>query len=675
MVLPTVPRSTEKFYLETLEIWRMSIYGRLRACVARRLPLRRGGPSAEDGCLMTTRTYRPDRASSRREARSPVLASGEPLLWRECALYFAIAAAIDTFIGLHSFPSVLKGSLVNPDTYMRLDRLRDILAQHAPVDVVGRDAGGAGTVLHWSHLIDSMILLLAAPLSPVIGEDRALHAAALAFGPISIGLLVLAVVWALAPFTHRRWRWLAPLLAGISPAIVGFAVPGEVHHHIPVAAASVMTAGWALRSPLLGAPAGRVMGGWTAVAIWLTPESMPFTLAAYGGLGLFWLTHPENPLSGAALRWSGATFLFVIAAALAVDPPFAGYLSPQIERVSVVYLGLAAVLYLVSWTASRLDRQHLPQGRRSIIAILTAGVGFGLWFTAFPAVLAGPAGLLNKQDGRIFFGAISDMLPIRSPPAVGAFLMDGAIATIATAFFAIRERSPVWAFAALCATLTVLLGAWHRRFATYPEVVAVAMLPVVLSAFDLSLERRPGAAVITARLATVAAFLTFPLSLALGNLMAHQGPATAAGASCDPRTLQDVLAPYAGDIVLSDPSELPGAALLDQGPDGWLAVSSEYCCLPAAARRLAQRAIGDGAHHRARDRRVARPGLPTPGALIPRRRPAVGYPVGPTQRGRPAPLAHPTRYKSCLGFFPLPHQGTQLLSPSVSKASMRPPSL
>lgn len=485
-------------------------------------------------------------------------AAGAPLRLPEGVAYFAIAAVIDIVVGLRSFPMVLDGSLVNPDTYMRLVRLRDILAQHAPLDIVARDGGGAGTLLHWSHLIDGLLLLFAAPLSLVMSEEQALHWVVLAFGPAAIGLLALAAVWAMAPFTHPRWRWLGPLLAGLSPGIVGFAVPGEVHHHIPVAAASVMTAGWALRSAWLDADAGWKMGGWAAVGIWLTPESMPFILAAFGGLGLFWLLHPENSSAGAALRSAGASFLLLVAAALAVDPPFGGYTAAPIERLSIVYVALAAVVFLLGWVAARLDRRRLSPLRRSVVAALAALAGFGAWFSLFPEELAGPYGLLSATDTRLFFGVISDMQPIVTAPEIAAYLGGGVLATLAAGVIAVQARSPVWGFAALCALLTIVLGVVHRRFATYPEIVAVAMLPVILSAFDDAPGRQPRTTLGAARLAVLAICLLAPQSGALGNLFAPKQAIAGTAPGCDPRTLQSALAPYAGQIVLSDPGDTPG---------------------------------------------------------------------------------------------------------------------
>ena len=99
---------------------------------------------------------------------------------------------------------------------MRLDRLHDILARHAPLHVVLRDASGTGAVLHWSHLPDSLLLLLALPLHPLLSQPAALHVAAVLLGPLATGLLGIATAWAMAPIADRDWRWLAPVQAGVA---------------------------------------------------------------------------------------------------------------------------------------------------------------------------------------------------------------------------------------------------------------------------------------------------------------------------------------------------------------------------------------------------------------------------------------------------------------------------
>jgi hypothetical protein len=114
-----------------------------------------------------------------------------------------LALILDVAIGTPHLRAVAAGEMLNPDSYMRLVRLRDILTAHAAIDVVARDNSGAGTVLHWSHLLDSLLLLLALPLTPVVGQAEALRWAGILLGPLAAASLGIAVAWATAPLGQR----------------------------------------------------------------------------------------------------------------------------------------------------------------------------------------------------------------------------------------------------------------------------------------------------------------------------------------------------------------------------------------------------------------------------------------------------------------------------------------
>lgn len=493
----------------------------------------------------------PGRARDRRIAAG----AGVPLSRWEAAAYFAVAALLDAYLGLRYHPAILDGLLVNPDSYMRIVRLREILSHHAFVSVVSRDASGAGMELNWSHLIDALVLLLAAPLSPFFGVERAVHLVTLAAGPISIGLLAAAIAWAVAPLSEQRPRWFVPLLIVGAPAINGYAIPGVLHHHIPVAVAVVMMAGHALRGPDLGARAGRAMGIWAAIGIWLTPEGMPFFLAAFGGLGLFWMLNPQTSRPGEAFRAAGTGFLVTTAATLIIDPPYGGYLSAVIDRLSIVYLALSAVVCAIGWALAMLDRLSPPPLWRGIFGGIVGDAGVGLWLAAFPAFLAGTYGIPNAAAARIYVGGISEMQPISTFDDVGTLLMSAAILTAIAMVFAIRRRSFLWGYAVVCGVLMLALAVLHRRFATYPEIAAIGMLPIVLTAIDR--QKRLSAPVLTAaRLAVLAVFLASPLWPSLGRLTSAQAQ-PAAPIGCNEGALARLMAPYPGKIVLSDPGDAP----------------------------------------------------------------------------------------------------------------------
>ncbi|MFZ0020660.1 MAG: hypothetical protein WAL10_25360, partial [Acetobacteraceae bacterium] len=197
---------------------------------------------------------------------------------RQALVCGGIATLVDVAIGAHWLPSVFHGALFNPDSYMRLARLDDILVAHAPIDVVARDGSGAGTVLYWSHLLDTLLLVLAVPLAPFLGEHEALRWAGVLLGPLSAGLLGMALAWAAAPLSEPARRWTAALSGSLAIPVIAYSLPGVVHHHTLVALAGVMCAGWAGRSGFAGARAGRRLGAWACFGLWLSPEVMPIVL-------------------------------------------------------------------------------------------------------------------------------------------------------------------------------------------------------------------------------------------------------------------------------------------------------------------------------------------------------------------------------------------------------------
>src|SRR5579863_4670352 len=95
---------------------------------------------------------------------------------RDGLLYALLPVAISFASRAKELPGLLAGGLSNPDSYMRLLRLEEGLRHHDIGYIVSRDGSGAGTLLHWSHLLDALILLLAAPFRLVMDTHAALHA-------------------------------------------------------------------------------------------------------------------------------------------------------------------------------------------------------------------------------------------------------------------------------------------------------------------------------------------------------------------------------------------------------------------------------------------------------------------------------------------------------------------
>src|SRR5579864_4079022 len=83
-------------------------------------------------------------------------------------LYFFTGLTIVVLVSPHAAEHLTQGTLVNPDSYMRLVRIQEALDHGRWFgDVVSGDVSGLGDVLPWSHLLDGLILLLRAPLRAI----------------------------------------------------------------------------------------------------------------------------------------------------------------------------------------------------------------------------------------------------------------------------------------------------------------------------------------------------------------------------------------------------------------------------------------------------------------------------------------------------------------------------
>jgi hypothetical protein len=445
-------------------------------------------------------------------------------------------------------PAVLGGELFNPDSYMRLVRIEAGLRAGSMGDVVANDGSGAHTVLHWSHLLDSLLVLMAAPLEPLLGWHRALFVAAATSGPVSVGLLGLALGWAVAPLADRRWLWSAALATGSTAPVIAYGLLGVAHHHVLMAAALALTVGWVGRAVQREPNAGWRAGVAAAAAIWLTPETMPLLLAAFGWLMITWLNQPADRKLARAIGECGIGFAVVLVLAFAADPP-SEILAVEIDRLSIVYVGLGTALCVAGSIVVALARSPLSDDLRRWLGIGLTSLPLLVWGAVFPAVFRGPDGLMDADSAQAFLGGIIEMQPIHDFNQAALYLLPGAIAVVYAAIRAIRTRSLNWAYGVVIGLACVGLGEWHIRFAMYPACLAAALLPVVLT--DASRLVRP----VARPVARIAAWLVFVfLPFVPGLVFAH--PATG-GRVCRVADAVSLLAPHAGAIVLSAPDDVP----------------------------------------------------------------------------------------------------------------------
>jgi hypothetical protein len=483
--------------------------------------------------------------------REPIDAPLRPGRW-DLPAYGLLSLLISLATSIKALPNVLAGGLINPDSYMRLVRLDDELHRHAIEYVVARDGSGGGTLLHWSHLLDLLLIVLAAPFRLATDTHAALHAAAVMFGPLSMAGLGAALCWAIAPLAGRRWLWLAPASIALSPAIASYGLPGVAHHHVPMLAVIAMVAGYALRGALglVRKGDGFAMGAWAGIGIWLTPESMPFTLMAFAGLWLAWLQQPGSGHSR-MIAETAAAFALVILAAFVVDPPYAGYGFIEIDRISLVYVGLAIAVATMGCASIVLDR--VARGRL-IAGLIVPAACIIVWLASFPAVIRGPDGLMSARDTKAMFDGIVEMAPVHSVAEAIEYLLTGSVAAVVLAWYGFARRSLLLGYAALCACMLVALGAQHVRFAAVPAALAAVILPILIARFSSAVASWPDALQALVRTGIIAAFVLLPCGAAFTPAKAAAGEPVLA---CALGHIDALLRDHADQVVMANVNDTP----------------------------------------------------------------------------------------------------------------------
>lgn len=102
---------------------------------------------------------------------------------------------------------VLDGILVDPDGYMRLNRVLQLHDGGAWFD--SRDwriNPPEGHVQHWTRPLDAVLLAGAWLLEPLLGFRQGLHLWGVLFSPVCLGLSLLALAWATEPVLDRHAR-------------------------------------------------------------------------------------------------------------------------------------------------------------------------------------------------------------------------------------------------------------------------------------------------------------------------------------------------------------------------------------------------------------------------------------------------------------------------------------
>ncbi len=496
---------------------------------------------------------------------------------------FALGVGLNIVLGLHGWPDALHGQLSDPDSYMRLERiLQGVHAGHL-TNIVARDQSGAGVVVEWSRLMDALLWAAALPLAPFLGWRQALLAAGIGSGPVIAGLLAVSLTYAAEPFAARKFLFLVPVGLCL-PALQNYAEPGAITHHVLLLVLLAFTAGLVIRA--WDGSVGRYFAAGLSggVAVWLTPETMPFVLLSFGVLFLHWVERPQ----GAGMAALGAGFFDVLGFALGIDPPVGGYGIVEIDRLSVVFVGLGFSLLLggiLLWRLARLKNIAMRRaaGIAGVILLLAC------WLSAFPNVLRGPYGLMSPADAKLFFAGIVEMQPAIADPTSFALIWPGLAALFLLLPICLARPGWRWWYGFACLALACVLGVKFLRFAPFSAGMAVVIMVIALQNISARFAEHPALAA-AGRIAIMAVVLLVPFLPALASPRSAQ--TAPAGPNCNLSQFAPQLHIAAGQVVLADVNLTPQllwqtevntvGSLYHHGISGFLADRAAWRATPGA---------------------------------------------------------------------------------------------
>jgi len=367
-----------------------------------------------------------------------------------------------------------------------------------------------GLILHWTFPFTAFMWLLAQPFRLFLEWREA------AIWAGSLSSFAFYILTGLGCYRLGRqvmtsgWAMIGALFALSSLPVMLYGTIGRPDHHMPATAMVVWF--WAFLAmiecgdrPLRS---GFLAGLAAAMALWLTPETMPGLVLGLGLQTALRLLRDcdtaKTDLLATIVRLRtnlradlllGLGWIGLLLLALLIDPPYEGRWAVVHDRLSVLHPAFAAYTAILLVGRSLICRRLFQKGRvgliRHMIAVGILGViAVGAFLVNFPDA---PAGAFNHLDPKIkgWIERISEMQPATSPAGITQTLGTPLIALFGLAWLIRRQRkqqpdlggAPMLALFATTAVFLILLlaGMLHSRLAYYAGAASGPLIGLFLA--------------------------------------------------------------------------------------------------------------------------------------------------------------------------------------------------
>ncbi len=401
------------------------------------------------------------------------------------------------------FSPALDGGLIGPDSYMRLARVRYLMA--------GGDwfsnafpLGNApyGEFLHWTRPFDALLIAGAWLATPFAGLEDGLFWSGVWIGPVLQLATLAALDWGMRPVLDGRQRLLLGLLFLLQPAMFADFMAGRADHHGLNLLLFVLAMGCTIRLLLrpFRAPVCIAAGLVAALALWVSVESMAALFVNIAVLGLFWVFAQEDFAQKEFARrdfarkglYFSVSLLAATTAALLLERSAGEILVPEYDRISVV-AWTALALNAAVWAAlAVLERRGLAPARPSRrllvsgICVALAAICLGL---AFPKFYDGPLAGIDPAIIPIWLDLVPEIQPLVDPDRLAfgplIYWLGMALPAIpALVWLAWREPDPerrrAWIYLCAGTALFVPLTLYQMRAVGYAVLLLLPAFAVLL---------------------------------------------------------------------------------------------------------------------------------------------------------------------------------------------------
>lgn len=352
--------------------------------------------------------------------------------WRA---FLAAWLGVTALLVLGSLARIGQRALFDPDDYLRLVQVRDLIAGQHWFDLTQyRLDPPGGTAMHWSRLVDAPLALVIFLLSPLLGQYNAETVALVLVPMITLGTVMALAMRIAARFFPSETTLLTGICAVVVPGTLVQLSPLRIDHHgwqiacVMLAAAAPVL----VRDPRRAAMLAGLALSW---GLTISIEILPL-VAAYGAiLALGWLLEPARGERFAGFMAALALGLGVLY--LATRGPWAA--TAWCDTIRPAHLAFFAAIAAITAAASRWGQAN----RRFVFAAL-AGSGLAaaaIFASISPACLGAPMNLLDPLVAKVWYGNIGEGLPVWRQPPLQAALSGGPVLAAALAINAIRRRA------------------------------------------------------------------------------------------------------------------------------------------------------------------------------------------------------------------------------------------